>query len=151
MHTITLFCKQRLEAVKQQSSSSKKPEEEAKVPAAEASASDPARQSYSEGFMKSIDRKALAQALPKIDAGQNKGAAADMENPLDELDVQVGGDKADGDAAKNNQESLEERRLRLEARRDALQKKKREEEESKALANAPIEMNRDQGDVFRNT
>ena len=121
------------------------------MPAAEASASDPARQSYSEGFMKSIDRKALAQALPKIDAGQNKGAAADMENPLDELDVQVGGDKADGDAAKNNQESLEERRLRLEARREALQKKKRDEEEAKALANAPIEMKRDQGDIFRNT
>ena len=148
----TLCVNQRLEMVKQKSAASNKPEEEAKVPASDASALDPARQSYSEGFMKSIDRKALASALPKIEPDQNRGAAAaDMENPLDELDVQVGVDKADGDAAKNNQESLEERKLRLEARREALQKKKRDEEEAKALANAPIEMKRDQGDIFRNT
>lgn len=51
---------ERLEMVKQKSAASNKPEEEAKVPASDASALDPARQSYSEGFMKSIDRKALA-------------------------------------------------------------------------------------------
>ena len=48
---------------------------------------DPQRQSYSEGFMKSIDRKALASQLPLIAAEENKAAAADNSNPLDELDV----------------------------------------------------------------
>lgn len=108
--------------------------EEAKVPeAGSASASDPQRQSYSEGFMKSFDRKALAGALPKISADENRGAAAQDEvNPLDDLDVEVGAGAAQDDK-KNNQESLEERKLRLEARRDALAKKKREEEEAKTL------------------
>lgn len=97
--------------------------------------------------MKSIDRKALAAALPKI-SDSNRGAAAeDLANPLDEVDVQVDAEQAQ----KSNQESLEERKLRLEARRDALQKKKRDEEEAKARANAPIEMRRDEGDIFRNT
>ena len=97
-----------------------------------------------------MDRKALAGALPLIQPDQNKGAAAaDLANPLDAENSEA--NKPAGEETKNDQESLEERRLRLEARREALQKKKRDEEEAKALLNKPIEMKRDEGDVFRNT
>ncbi len=86
-------------------------------------------------------------------------------NPLDDLDDIPIGSKAQPASITNpqsiqkkeavaaptgdGQESLEERKLRLKARSEALKKKKREEEEAK---NRPIEeQKRDDGDIFRNT
>lgn len=56
-----------------------------------ASALDPARQSHSEGFMKSMDRIALSNALPSIGKDERRGMAAadDDVNPLDEMDVHI--------------------------------------------------------------
>ena len=115
------------------------------------SALDPARQSHSEGFMKSMDRKALANAFPKIGDKARAGAAAfeDDVNPLDDVDVQVA--PMESTYEREHGETLEERKLRLERRRDTLKDKMRKDEEAKNAANAPLDIKRDTGDVFRNT
>ena len=101
--------------------------------------------------MKSMDRKALANAFPKIGDKARAGAAAfeDDVNPLDDVDVQVA--PMESTYEREHGETLEERKLRLERRRDTLKDKMRKDEEAKNAANAPLDIKRDTGDVFRNT
>ena len=84
-------------------------------------------------------------ALPDLAPATKASAPSDLPD-LTEIEAEAG-EKKSG----QTQESLEERRLRLEARRDAIQKKKRDEEEAKARANRQEEQKRDTGDIFRNT
>jgi len=107
------------------------------------------RMSHSKGFMKQFNEANIKppikpmESLPSLVLNTVTLQVAEP-NPLEKLDF--------GEESKqNNQESLEERRLRLEARREAIQAKKRQEEEAKALANRGEERKRDTGDIFRNT
>ena len=133
------------------------------------------RQSHSQGMMMSLDKRVLSQMQdavnePLPDIAKSSQASAiqyalkDEPNPLDDdLDVALGSkaqaanisapkseQKTEKVTEGDGQESLEERKLRLKARSDALKKKKREEEEAKNKPSAE-EQKRDSGDIFRNT
>lgn len=128
------------------------------------------RQSHSENMMKSFNAKRVQakpmEALPDIAKSSQanvQGFGSAEPNPLDDLEDKPLGATAqaasisqpkknsekDKKAAASGQESLEERKLRLQARSEALKKKKRDEEEAKKPK--AEEQKRDQGDIFRNT
>lgn len=104
--------------------------------------------------MKSIDRKVLSGALKKEESKKALHEGAEV-NPFEDPKAAAAQAEAEAaaatDSAKNQLESLEERKLRLGRRRDTLKEKQREEAEALARANAPLEVKRDEGDVFRNT
>ena len=125
--------------------------------AAKATASDPARQSFSQDFMKDMDQDILAKnkmpALPDLATSKLSAVSYQKKGPqqFEEIinEPAASAQPAKISAPESNRESLQERKMRLEAHRDSMRKKKADEEAK--LKTVEEEKHRDEGDIFRNT
>ena len=108
-----------------------KQDEEEKKMAAQSVQDDPARQSHSQGFMKNMDQSIMNKQakLPTLpDLANSRLSAVSYQNrqqPVEELISEPAATAQPANITGPSQPAgLEERKLRLEAQRDALRKKK---------------------------
>ena len=106
--------------------------------------------------MKDMDQNIMSNKMPALpDLATSKLSAVSYQKrgaqPMEEIisEPAATAQTAKISAPESNRESLEERKLRLEAQRDSIRKKKAAEEAK--LKTVEEEKHRDEGDIFRNT